>query len=61
VLAAPRGLYGGEPGAKGRNIWITRDGREIFLGGKNTIHVRKGDRVRIETPGGGGYGCPDNN
>jgi len=33
--------------------------REINLGGKATIRVGKGDRLRIETPGGGGWGVPD--
>jgi 5-oxoprolinase (ATP-hydrolysing) len=32
--------------------------REINIGGKATIHMGKGDRLRIETPGGGGWGLP---
>jgi 5-oxoprolinase (ATP-hydrolysing) len=30
--------------------------REINVGGKATIRMGKGDRLRIETPGGGGWG-----
>lgn len=51
----PFGLAGGRPGQAGRNVLI-RHGRERRLAGKITLEVRQGDRVRIETPGGGGYG-----
>ncbi len=47
----PFGLAGGEPGAAGAN---THNGRDV--GGKASFEVAAGDRVRIETPGGGGYG-----
>ncbi len=53
---APYGLAGGESGARGRNTFIRRDGRRINLGAKNEIRAGRGDRIRIETPGGGGYG-----
>lgn len=46
----PRGARGGRPGLPGRN---TLNGRE--LPSKGTFRVRAGDRLRIETPGGGGY------
>ncbi|MBU7043478.1 MAG: hydantoinase B/oxoprolinase family protein [Theionarchaea archaeon] len=55
---APYGLFGGKNGAKGKNILI-RDGKEIMLPSKVTYQLRKGDIIRIETPGGGGYGSPD--
>jgi N-methylhydantoinase B len=51
----PYGLAGGEPGAVGRTALI-RGGREQFLGSKDSTAARAGDRIRIETPGGGGYG-----
>jgi len=51
----PYGAAGGEPGACGRNTLI-RDGVETPLPGKVQLQLRKGDRLRIETPGGGGYG-----
>ncbi len=51
---APRGAAGGSPGARGRD---TLDGRE--LPGKATGTLHAGQRLRIETPGGGGFGQPD--
>lgn len=48
---APPGAGGGEPGARGRD---TLDGRE--LPGKVTGTLQAGERLRIETPGGGGFG-----
>jgi N-methylhydantoinase B len=48
---APRGANGGEDGAPGRNLL---NGEE--LPPKATGKLRAGDRLRIETPGGGGYG-----
>jgi N-methylhydantoinase B len=51
----PYGLEGGEPGQTGRNSLI-RGGRLTNLSGKARIEVRQGDVLRIETPGGGGFG-----
>jgi N-methylhydantoinase B len=50
---APQGRSGGAPGASGRNLL---NGEE--LPAKVTRDVQPGDVVRIETPGGGGYGSP---
>jgi 5-oxoprolinase (ATP-hydrolysing) len=50
---APFGLAGGHPGAPGRNLV---DGRE--LPGRVRFRGAAGTRIRIETPGGGGYGPP---
>ena len=55
----PYGQNGGEPGKSGLNLFFRKDGTILFLGGKNEIHAETGDRIRIETPGGGGYGRPD--
>ena len=55
---SPYGLKGGRPGTPGRNILI-RDGREEEVPGKIELRLWPGDRLRIETPGGGGYGQPD--
>jgi 5-oxoprolinase (ATP-hydrolysing) len=33
--------------------------RHINIGGKATVFMGKGDRLLIETPGGGGWGRPD--
>ncbi|GJJ12953.1 hypothetical protein Clacol_007200 [Clathrus columnatus] len=73
----PYGMYGGEPGAFGRNTWIKqcrpedsdvveevdkepaqapRNTRVINIGGKATIMMGKGDKLVIETPGGGAWG-----
>jgi N-methylhydantoinase B len=51
---APRGAAGGEPGKPGRDLI---DGAPIA--GKATGTLRAGQRLRIETPGGGGYGRPE--
>ena len=51
----PYGLNGGEPGAPGRAVLVTNNGERV-LAGKDSVHANAGDRVRIETPGGGGYG-----
>ena len=51
----PYGLAGGVPGNPGRNILI-REGKEEGIPGKVQLYVRAQDRLRIETPGGGGYG-----
>jgi N-methylhydantoinase B len=47
----PPGAAGGEPGQPGRNLL---DGEE--LPAKFTGKLQKGERLRIETPGGGGFG-----
>jgi N-methylhydantoinase B len=47
----PRGAQGGEPGACGRDLL---DGRP--LASKSTGTLLPGQRLRIETPGGGGFG-----
>jgi N-methylhydantoinase B/oxoprolinase/acetone carboxylase alpha subunit len=52
---APYGVLGGEPGQSGRNV-VVRDGHERVLPGKIQFRLASGDRLRIETPGGGGYG-----
>jgi N-methylhydantoinase B len=53
----PWGLAGGEDGAAGRATLLERgrtEGHE--LPGKCSLHARAGDAIRIETPGGGGWG-----
>jgi N-methylhydantoinase B len=54
---APYGLAGGGPGAKGKNELISR-GRRKRLASKCGIYATAGDIVRIESPGGGGWGKP---
>ncbi|XP_072458758.1 5-oxoprolinase isoform X2 [Notamacropus eugenii] len=55
----PYGLHGGEPGAPGLNLLIRKDGRTISLGGKTSVTVFPGDTFCLKTPGGGGYGSPE--
>jgi len=47
----PYGLFGGEDGAVGRNQINDRE-----VPGKGSHELKPGDRIRIETPGGGGWG-----
>jgi N-methylhydantoinase B/oxoprolinase/acetone carboxylase alpha subunit len=54
----PYGVEGGAPGGRGRNTLI-RGGREEALPGKTHVTLRPGDRLRVETPGGGGWGSAD--
>jgi N-methylhydantoinase B len=53
----PWGLEGGEDGAPGRAV-VTKGatGEEIELPGKCSLQLEAGDVLRIETPGGGGWG-----
>jgi N-methylhydantoinase B len=50
----PRGVRGGEPGKPGRNSLNEKE-----LPAKTTRDLEAGDVVRIETPGGGGFGDTD--
>jgi len=52
----PWGLAGGSDGAPGTAIVIRSDGTEEKMPGKFSIRLRPGERIRIETPGGGGWG-----
>jgi N-methylhydantoinase B len=53
----PYGLQQGEDGAAG-HTWATTEGgvTSIELPGKCSLHLSRGDRLRLETPGGGGWG-----
>jgi N-methylhydantoinase B len=55
----PYGLAGGSDGAPGRTVIIRQDGSEEELGSKSSARLRSGERIRVETPGGGGWGTPD--
>ncbi len=60
---SPYGLHGGEPGKPGRNVLSVPDAdgerREEEIPGKASRQVEAGTSIRIETPGGGGWGAPD--
>lgn len=58
--APPQGIAGGEPGAvnvfeyENQGVWKTPPMRSKMLG----IRLSRGERVRLQTPGGGGWGAP---
>jgi N-methylhydantoinase B len=52
----PWGLSGGGDGACGTASVIRGDGSVESMPGKFSTRLRKGERIRIETPGGGGWG-----
>ncbi|HTQ05086.1 MAG TPA: hydantoinase B/oxoprolinase family protein [Polyangiaceae bacterium] len=52
-VLAPFGLAGGAPGLRGRTLF-----NGVEQGGRFSLDARAGDRLRVETPGGGGYGAP---
>ena len=51
----PYGLSGGQGGHVGRNRWLHR-GQTRDMHGKSTFQAEPGDRLIVETPGGGGWG-----
>lgn len=54
---APQGVAGGAPAA--RNRFVLPDGNEPPMASKMVgLKIKKGERLRLETPGGGGYGDP---
>jgi N-methylhydantoinase B len=58
-VLAPWGLSGGCDGSPGRTSVIRNDGSVETMPGKFSTRLRKGDRIRIESPGGGGWGLAD--
>lgn len=54
---APAGADGGGSAKSGRNELVRRDGRVEELEPKAAGRLDPGDRLRIETPGGGGHGA----
>jgi N-methylhydantoinase B len=55
----PYGLQGGTAGAAGRATLIRAKNQSEDLPSKCSIHSSQGDAIRIETPGGGGWGDPN--
>jgi 5-oxoprolinase (ATP-hydrolysing) len=53
---APFGLAGGGPGETGVNRLLRADGTARVLPACATESVGPGDAIRVETPGGGGFG-----
>jgi len=52
----PYGLSGAHAGAPGRSQILHHDGSVETLPGKCNVRLRKGERIRVESPGGGGWG-----
>ena len=55
----PFGLQGGLPGRCGRNSVERKHGELEVLAATAVVRVEAGDRLIIETPGGGGFGKPE--
>jgi N-methylhydantoinase B len=60
-LRGPWGLGGGGDGLPGDASVLRRDGSVEKLPGKTNVRLAKGERIRIETPGGGGWGYSKQN
>src|ERR1017187_1716710 len=54
---APWGLNGGSDGSSGKTSVIRGGGSVETMPAKFSTRLRKGDRIRIESPGGGAWGC----
>jgi N-methylhydantoinase B/oxoprolinase/acetone carboxylase alpha subunit len=57
-FSAAAGLAGGGAGAPARSVIRRADGREEVIPSKIATLLHPGDRVIVETAGGGGYGDP---
>ncbi|HTA23395.1 MAG TPA: hydantoinase B/oxoprolinase family protein [Terriglobales bacterium] len=55
---SPYGLNGGANGVAGKATVTRTDGSSQTLPGKFSLRLRKGERIRVESPGGGGWGEP---
>jgi N-methylhydantoinase B len=55
-LRGPYGLHGGNDGSPGRNLIVRLDGTEAVIPALGSVRLKKGERIRIESPGGGGWG-----
>mmetsp|Transcript_16483 Transcript_16483/g.35896 ORF Transcript_16483/g.35896 Transcript_16483/m.35896 type:complete len:1053 (+) Transcript_16483:21-3179(+) len=55
----PYGMDGGEPGKCGRNLLIRENGVAVNIGGRCSTSWKVGERLRLETPGAGGYGSKE--
>ena len=56
---APWGAAGGDAAATGENRVITAAGDERVLSARCSVELEPGDRLRVSTPGGGGWGAVD--
>jgi N-methylhydantoinase B len=56
---APPGFHGGHHGQPGENVLLRGGYEEVHLAGKETLDVGPGDVLSVRTPGGGGWGKPE--
>lgn len=56
---SPPGILGGHNGAAGQNLLIRSDGTTEELAWRQQVDIAAGEILRVETPGGGGYGQPE--
>lgn len=52
----PYGLYGGADGTPGKTEIVRQNGESEVLPGKASVRLKRGERIRIASPGGGGWG-----
>jgi len=57
-FCAAQGSQGGQAGAKAVSVIHRADGRDEVVPSKLVTTLKPGDRVTVETAGGGGYGDP---
>ena len=57
-VEGPYGMEGGHSGKPGRQQWIQQGGKTQELASVCGVEISRGDRLILETPGGGGYGKP---
>jgi N-methylhydantoinase B len=55
-VRGPYGLHGAADGTPGRTVILRPNGTEETVAGKTSLRLKKGDHVRVESPGGGGWG-----
>lgn len=55
--SAPFGMNGGIDGSTGRNTLLKENGETVTLPNRVEMEIKPGDSIKIETPGGGGYGA----
>ena len=53
-----RGAAGGDSGACAHSVIRRASGEEAIIPSKTLVRLEKGDRVEVNTAGGGGYGDP---
>ena len=55
----PPGYHGGHDGHTGENVLLRGGYEEVQLAGKEILDVEAGDIISMRTPGGGGWGAPE--